>query len=422
MDTDRKMPRRSSQLSPSQKKAFKLTPIRTASSSSSSSTTTLNSPSIATSRRQQTNHPRPIPASRRLSEPFAETSAGRFAREFIEDDEIGSGEFGKVIKVHSKNGDDSEVYAVKKSKRFEGPRHRLRLREEVQVLQHLSQAATNSAPNERHRHPNVLAYIDSWEEDEALFIQTELCVSGNLAHFLWEFGRMYPRLAEERVWKIVVDLSNGLRFIHNAGVIHLDLKPSNVFVTGEGRFKIGDFGMATLWPRPIQSEKGSGSEGFEREGDKLYLAPEVLQGHYSKAADVFRLVTPFLPGVIGVLMSLFSSFGMTILETATNIVVPDQGEAWQRLRREDFSEVDLDGNSTELVDMIRQMMRTKPSERMSIEDVCGHAVVCRARERMECMYFAAKRDGTSLFAASPLGSVHAGFLDEILGRSMDVVE
>jgi mitosis inhibitor protein kinase SWE1 len=47
------------------------------------------------------------------------------------------------------------------------------------------------------------------------------------------------------------------------------------------------------------------STAFEREGDKNYLAPEVLQGRYSMAADVFSL-------------------GMTILETAANIVVPDQ--------------------------------------------------------------------------------------------------
>ncbi|KAG6842142.1 hypothetical protein C0991_001635 [Blastosporella zonata] len=393
---DRKIIRPPSQLSPSQKKAFKLAPIRTASSSSSGSTVTLNSPSIATSRRLQTNHPRPIPATRRLSEPFTETQTGRFTRDFIEDDEIGSGEFGKVIKVHCKHGDDSEFYAVKRSKRFEGPRHRLRLREEVQVLYHLSQFAANSASYEGNRHPNVLAYIDSWEEDEALFIQTELCGSGNLAQFLWEFGRMYPKLAEERVWKIVVDLSNGLRFIHDAGVIHLDLKPSNVFVTGEGRFKIGDFGMATVWPRPSQTETGP-AEGFEREGDKLYLAPEVLQGHYSKAVDVFSL-------------------GMTILEAATNIVVPDQGDAWQRLRREDFSQVELDDTSPELVDMIMRMMRTEPSERMSIDAVCEHAVVRRAREMMEEMYSTAKRNGTSLFAASPLGRVDAGFLEEIMGR------
>jgi mitosis inhibitor protein kinase SWE1 len=75
----------------------------------------------------------------------------------------------------------------------------------------------------------------------------------------------------------------GLRFIHENGVIHLDLKPANIFVTGEGRFKIGDFGMASVWPRR------TGDEGaFEREGDKLYLAPEVLQGQYGKAADIFR--------------------------------------------------------------------------------------------------------------------------------------
>ena len=58
------------------------------------------------------------------------------------------------------------------------------------------------------RHPNVLAYIDSWEQDEALYIQTELCEFGNLAHFLWEYGRAFPRLDEARVWKIVADLSN----------------------------------------------------------------------------------------------------------------------------------------------------------------------------------------------------------------------
>jgi serine/threonine protein kinase len=34
----------------------------------------------------------------------------------------------------------------------------------------------------------------------------------------------------------------GLRFFHENGVIHLDLKPANIFITGEGWFKIGDFG------------------------------------------------------------------------------------------------------------------------------------------------------------------------------------
>jgi mitosis inhibitor protein kinase SWE1 len=83
---------------------------------------------------------------------------------------------------------------------------RLRLREEVSILKHLSQAAQSQYDDGRH--PNVLAYIDGWEENEALYICTELCESGNLARFLWEYGRVFPRLDEARVWKIVVDLSN----------------------------------------------------------------------------------------------------------------------------------------------------------------------------------------------------------------------
>lgn len=85
------------------------------------------------------------------------------------------------------------------------------------VLRHLSQSALSASTRSSRvfsasiskagRHPNVLAYIDSWEEDEALFIQTELCEKGNLARFLWRYGQKFPRLDEARVWKIVVDLS-----------------------------------------------------------------------------------------------------------------------------------------------------------------------------------------------------------------------
>jgi len=59
-----------------------------------------------------------------LSELFGEEQPGRFDRDFVEVDEVGRGEFGQVIKVQCKSGDDTEVYAIKKSKKFEGARHR----------------------------------------------------------------------------------------------------------------------------------------------------------------------------------------------------------------------------------------------------------------------------------------------------------
>ena len=206
------------------------------------------------------------------------------------------------------------------------------MREEVEILQHL---AAYAGPE---FHPNVLGYVDSWEQDDQLYILTELCEYGNFAHFLDEYGRHFQRLDEARVWKILADISSvsdtyhipvptpasdfrlgswqslestrtsredqgshpfllqGLRFIHDAGVVHFDLKPANIFITSSGRFKIGDFGMASLWPRPGRTDTTLGSTGsgidssfdFEREGDKVYLAAEVLRGQYGKETDIFR--------------------------------------------------------------------------------------------------------------------------------------
>ncbi|KAH7874660.1 uncharacterized protein C8R40DRAFT_296217 [Lentinula edodes] len=381
-------PHLSKQTSPTHRS--KLSPARSASSSSNGSVT---SPSILRqlpiAGDQKYRAPRFSTRTRRLSQPSHQQRPGRFEQQFVEIAEVGSGEFGKVLKVRTKDGNSDACFAVKKSKRFEGVKHRLRLREEVDTLQHLSHVTGGCG------HPNILAFIDAWEEDEQLFIWTELCEGGNFAHFLWEYGRVFPRLDQARVWKIIVELSNGLKFIHDSGVIHLDLKPANIFLTGEGRFKIGDFGMASLWPRPrLTADSTSASGSFEREGDKLYLAPEVLQGKYGKAADMF-------------------SFGMTILETASNIVVPDQGEAWHRLRQEDFSQVDLK-DSPELLRLVQQMMRTNPSLRVGIHGVYNHPIVARARMEMERIYDTAKRAGTNLFAASPLASVSEDFLPVIL--------
>ena len=213
-------PRVSTHISPAAANQLNITSEKPGSrSSSNSSVITLNSPTLV--RRQvhgSTSHRHIVPSLRTV--PAANDKLGRFDKEFVEIDQIGSGEFGKVLKVRSKSGPSNSVSAVKRSKPFEGPRHRyehssfnvrvtysclgrLRLREEVDVLQHLCRAAAEGGP-----HPNVLAYIDSWEEDETLFIQTELCELGNLARFLWEYGKVFPRLDEARVWKIFVDLSN----------------------------------------------------------------------------------------------------------------------------------------------------------------------------------------------------------------------
>ncbi len=104
------------------------------------------------------------------------------------------------------------------------------------------------------------------------------------------------------------------------GVIHFDLKPANILINAAGSLKIGDFGLASRWPRvgPAAILIGAGLGGdaspasnefnkiADREGDRVYMPPEMLRGHFSMAADIF-------------------SYGLMILEVATNICVPDGG-------------------------------------------------------------------------------------------------
>lgn len=85
-------------------------------------------------------------------------------------------------------------------------------------------------------------------------------------------------------------------------MIHFDIKPANILISGTGSLKIGDFGLATRWPRvhPSVILEGSGLGGvvptdvnmekLEREGDRVYMPPEMLRGVFVKAADVFRSV------------------------------------------------------------------------------------------------------------------------------------
>lgn len=91
----------------------------------------------------------------------------------------------------------------------------------------------------------------------------------------------------------------------------MDLKPANVLITFEGVLKISDFGMATKWPA---------AAGIDGEGDREYIGPEILLGRFDKPSDIFAL-------------------GLIMLEIAGNVMLPDNGTSWQRLRAGDMSDV-----------------------------------------------------------------------------------
>lgn len=101
---------------------------------------------------------------------------------------------------------------------------------------------------------------------------------------------------EEEIWDLIEQLSKALSHIHSKGYIHLDLKPENILLSSGAlsskfTYKVSDLGLARKY---LYESTDSHSQQLISdditEGDKVYLAPEILSGAISPAADIFRYV------------------------------------------------------------------------------------------------------------------------------------
>jgi serine/threonine-protein kinase len=116
----------------------------------------------------------------------------------------------------------------------------------------------------RIRHPHVLAVLGYSEEGGAPFLVVEHASGGSLEAALTRDGPQAPR----RAVLLVAQLCDGVHAAHAAGVVHRDIKPGNVLLTGAGQAKLGDFGVALLARALRHTRPGTllGTAG--------YLAPE----------------------------------------------------------------------------------------------------------------------------------------------------
>lgn len=166
-------------------------------------------------------------------------------------------------------------------------------------------------------HPHIAAIYDLGEEDGRSYIAMEFVEGLPLADLIPEGG-----MALEQFGRYAVQISGALTFAHQHGVIHGDIKPSNIIVTSEGSIKLLDFGLGRRIPRDGLSEVTSASlsltEAGATAGTLLYLAPEVLRGGpTSRQSDVWALGVLYYQMVTGELPFC----GATPFELSVEIMV-----------------------------------------------------------------------------------------------------
>ena len=137
-------------------------------------------------------------------------------------------------------------------------------------------------------HPNILSIYDIGEDRGAPYVVSEL-LEGETVRERLRGGPLTSRKAMEYAQQI----AKGLAAAHEKGIVHRDLKPENLFITGDGRAKILDFGLAKFTRPELDASDDAPTMQVATEagtvlGTAGYMSPEQVRGKPADArSDIF---------------------------------------------------------------------------------------------------------------------------------------
>lgn len=182
--------------------------------------------------------------------------------------ELGCGTFGKVFEVTNGN----ETFAMKNVSNID----------EYAIQEPVILKNTN--------HPNVIKYVDYFQENYSMNIVMEYADQGTLSTqtFNW---------SEQKVWKFLAQIGSALSYLHREGIIYRNLNPDKILCfsarNSEIVFKVADFGIDKLVDDASQNNHYRNTFSLKC----LYMAPEVLkEEEHAFSADMWSLgaVTSFV--------------------------------------------------------------------------------------------------------------------------------
>lgn len=180
---------------------------------------------------------------------------------------IGEGSFGKAVLV--KSTEDGRHYVIKEINISRmSDKEREESRREVAVLANM-------------KHPNIVQYKESFEENGSLYIVMDYCEGGDLFKRInAQKGTLFQ---EDQILDWFVQICLALKHVHDRKILHRDIKSQNIFLTKDGTVQLGDFGIARVLNSTVELARTC-------IGTPYYLSPEICENKpYNNKSDIWAL-------------------------------------------------------------------------------------------------------------------------------------
>mmetsp|Transcript_31349 Transcript_31349/g.73119 ORF Transcript_31349/g.73119 Transcript_31349/m.73119 type:complete len:449 (+) Transcript_31349:56-1402(+) len=133
------------------------------------------------------------------------------------------------------------------------------------------------------KHPYIVRYRESFNEDGWLCIVMDFCEGGDLSDRIKKMKQVGKSFSEEQVVRWFTQAILALKFIHDQHILHRDLKSGNFFLSKSGNLKMGDFGIAKVL-------ECTAAVAQTQIGTPYYLSPEICRGQqYSWGSDIWAM-------------------------------------------------------------------------------------------------------------------------------------
>ncbi|CAF0837834.1 unnamed protein product [Adineta ricciae] len=242
------------------------------------------------------------------------------------------------------------------------------------------------------KHPNIVELLNCFCDDKYVYLILELCSNGDLEHYLQE----KKTLSEHETRNICKQVVDGMFYLHSHGILHRDIKLSNILLTDTFDVKIADFGLAKKLPltREQTNETMCGTPN--------YISPEIASRHpHSFETDVWSF---------GILMA-------TLLTGRPPFYTDTVQETLCKVTQEKY---ELPTTfSEEAQDLVNSILRKKPEERPTLKEIRDHPFFTKEHSRSSHSY----NESNSYQKISSLGpnaSVDSG-LGVSMGRQRSVL-